>query len=216
MARAHDDVAAAYDRWASVYDSDRNPTRDLDGDVLRRECPESVSGDVLEVGCGTGKNTAWLAGRARSLTAMDFSEGMLARARGHVRDTGVRWVHHDIREPWPLPGQSFDLVLVNLVLEHVQDVAPVMQEAARVLRTGGDLFACELHPERQRRGGQAHFEDPSTGGTTYVPAFPHTVSELLDGALQAGFELSRIGEWLEDGAPADAPPRLLSLHLTTQ
>ena len=35
----------------------------------------------MELGCGTGKNTVWLAGRARALVALDFSDGMLTRAR---------------------------------------------------------------------------------------------------------------------------------------
>ena len=75
------DVAAAYDRWAGQYDDAPNATRDLDAAVVRRT-PLRVDGrDVLELGCGTGKNTAWLAARARQVLALDFSPGMLAAAR---------------------------------------------------------------------------------------------------------------------------------------
>jgi ubiquinone/menaquinone biosynthesis C-methylase UbiE len=211
MSSSNGDVAGAYDRWAGVYDADQNATRDLDAAVLRREAPAAASGDVLEVGCGTGKNTAWLAGRARSVIALDFSGGMLAKARERVTAPNVRWLHHDLRHPWPVEPRSLDLVLINLVLEHVRDVAPVFSEAARVLRPGGSLFLCELHPERQRRGGQAQFTDPASGQREYVEAFLHSTSELVNAALDAGLVLHRMGEWVEDGGVI---PRLLSLHMT--
>lgn len=206
-----DAVARAYDGWASTYDDDRNATRDLDAAVVR-QVPLAVSGaDVVELGCGTGKNTAWLAGRARKLVAMDFSAGMLAKARERVPAAHVRFVEHDLRAPWPLAGASADVVIGNLVLEHVEELSPVYAEAARVLRPGGALFLCELHPERQRRGGQAHFVDATTGDPTYVPAFRHTTAEYVNVGIAAGLQLRQLGEWIEPGAPAGAPSRLLSV-----
>lgn len=204
-------VASAYDQWAASYDEDQNATRDLDAAVLRR-APISISGsNVLELGCGTGKNTVWLAEQARSVTGIDLSEGMLARARARVPATHVRFVQHDVRAPWPVPDASVDVVVGNLVLEHVAELAPVYAEAARVLRPDGELWLCELHPERQRRGGQAHFTDSATGQTIHVAAFQHTVSEYVNGGIAAGFALRELGEWLEVEAAPEAPPRLLSV-----
>jgi ubiquinone/menaquinone biosynthesis C-methylase UbiE len=208
------DVARAYDRWAASYDADRNLTRDLDADVVRR-APLALDGsDVLELGCGTGKNTTHLAERARSVLALDFSAGMLARARQRLTAAGaahVRFARHDVREPWPVAGAAVDVVVGNLVLEHVVRLAPVFAEAARVLRPGGQLWLCELHPERQRRGGQAHFTDSTSGATVHVAAFRHTVAEYVNGGIAAGLVLRHLGEWLEAEAPAAAPPRLLSV-----
>jgi ubiquinone/menaquinone biosynthesis C-methylase UbiE len=211
-----DSVAAAYDRWAASYDDDRNLTRDLDATVLR-DAPLALDGrDVLEIGCGTGKNTEWLAERARSLVALDFSEGMLARARERLArrgtDARVRFVRHDVREPLPLPDASADVMVGNLVLEHVRDLAPVFAEAARVLRPGGTLWLCELHPYRQWRGGQAHFTDAASGETVHVSAYVHSVAEYVNGGLGAGLLLRHLGEWVEPGAPEGAPPRLLSVR----
>lgn len=204
-------MAGAYDRWSAVYDADRNATRDLDARVVRR-VPLRVEGrSVLELGCGTGKNTAWLAERTDRLTALDFSAGMLARARERVGEGRVRFVRHDVREPWPVEDGSQDAVIGNLVLEHVADLAPVYAEAARVLRPGGQLFFCELHPYRQWRGGQAHFTDPATGRVVHVTAYVHTAAEYVNTGIEAGLVLRHLGEWLEEGAPADAPPRLLSV-----
>jgi len=204
-------VADAYDRWAASYDADRNATRDLDADVVRRSALAVDGQDVLELGCGTGKNTVWLAERARSVVALDFSPGMLARARERVREAHVRFVEHDVREAWPVADGSVDVVVGNLVLEHVGALEPVYAEAARALRPGGRLLFCELHPERQRRGGQAHFTEAATGTTVHVPAHRHTVAEYVNGGLDAGLVLRHLGEWLEADAPDGAPPRLLSV-----
>jgi ubiquinone/menaquinone biosynthesis C-methylase UbiE len=205
------DVARAYDRWATQYDDDQNATRDLDAEVVRR-APLRLDGrDVLELGCGTGKNTVFLAESARVVVAMDFSDGMLAAARRRVRSPKVRFVQHDVRESWPLADGSVDVVVGNLVLEHVRDLTPIYGEAARILRPDGQLFLCELHPFRQLRGGQAHFTDPQTGKTVHVQAFTHTASEYVNSGIAAGLSLRELGEWLETGAAANAPPRLLSV-----
>ena len=167
--------------------------------------------DVLEIGCGTGKNTEWLAGESRSVVAMDFSEGMLARACARVNASNVRFVAHDVRDAWPIAAASVDVVTCNLVLEHVRALAPIFDEAVRVLRAGGQLFISELHPFRQLLGGQARFTHERSGETTFVPAFEHSVSEFINAGLAAGLQLREMGERIEDGAPADAPPRLLTL-----
>jgi malonyl-CoA O-methyltransferase len=162
----------------------------------------------------------WLAERARSLVALDFSAGMLERARTRVSAVvadrsgaaHVRFARHDVREPWPVPDAAVDTIVANLVLEHVADLGPVYAEAARTLRPGGQLLLCELHPERQRRGGQAHFTDAATGELVHVAAHRHTVAEYVNGGLAAGLVLRHLGEWLEPDAPADAPPRLLAIR----
>ena len=205
------DVAQAYDRWSRRYDDDHNATRDLDARIVRQSPLRVAGAGVLELGCGTGKNSEWLAAQARELVALDFSPGMLDVARRRVRAAHVRFVEHDITRPWPVAPATMDLVVGNLVLEHVRDLRPVYTEAARVLRPGGQLFVCELHPYRQLRGGQAHFEDTETAEIVPVTAFQHSVSEYVNGAIDAGFTVRALGEHLEENASADAAPRLLSV-----
>jgi ubiquinone/menaquinone biosynthesis C-methylase UbiE len=207
------EIARAYDRWARTYDTDANTTRDLDADVLRQSSLAIDDRDVLEVGCGTGKNTRWLAERARRVVAMDFSPGMLDVARGRVPSERVTLVQHDIRERWPVDEASVDLVIGNLILEHVANVAPIFAEAARVLRPGGVMYSCELHPYRQLRGGQAHFTDEWSGEVVFAPAFQHTIAEHVNAAIASGLSIQRLDEWTETGAASPAIPRLLSLQL---
>lgn len=208
------EIAAAYNDWAETYDTDPNRTRDLAAQVLRQVNLNFVERNVIEAGCGTGRNTGWLArpaAGAAGIVALDFSEEMLTRARDRVNDPHVRFVQHDIRNTWPVPHASADLVIAMLILEHVEMVEPVLAEAARALRAGGELFICELHPMRQLVGGQAQFTDAKTGEQHRVPAFLHDVSDYVNAGLTVGFELASLGEWRDLEAPRSSAPRLLTL-----
>ncbi len=204
-------VAEAYDRWAESYDADKNVTRDLDALVMQRTALVLEGREVLELGCGTGKNTSYLAEHAARVVAMDFSEGMISRAHERLATSNVKFIRHDVRDPWPVPPASLDLVVGHLILEHVHDLAPVFFEAARVLRPHGQLFICELHPYRQLVGAQANFVDSRTGEKVHVTAHVHTVSEYVNGGIEAGLTLRVMGEWVEEGAVPDSSPRLISL-----
>jgi malonyl-CoA O-methyltransferase len=208
---ADDDVAQAYDAWSEIYDSNANATRDLDAQVLRSQGFDLTGREVLELGCGTGKNTEHLA-QAQSVLALDFSDGMLQKARHRIGSQRVRFARHDIRQKLPVPDASFDLVVVNLVLEHVEHLGPVFAEASRSLRPQGLLFVCELHPFRQLLGKQAQFNRPGSGEKVLVTVFQHDVSDFLNAAGAAGLRLVKVEEW-RDGEEAlkSEPPRLLSI-----
>lgn len=203
------DVAALYDRWAARYDADANRTRDVAAGALR--ALPAPGGTVLEVGCGTGRNTAWLAEVADAVVAVDISEEMLARTRARLRAAPVFLVRQDVREGLPLADASFDAVVITLVLEHVERLENVLAECARVLRPGGTLRICEYHPYRQLGGGQARFGAPGCEQDVRIPAFLHMVSDHVEAGLAAGLVLERLGEWREAEAAPDAAPRVLSL-----
>ena len=205
------EIAAAYNDWAETYDIVQNQTRDLAAKVLRQVDLNLDSRKVVEVGCGTGRNTTWLAERAAEIVGLDFSEEMLAQARSRVNDPRVRFIQHDARMTWPLANASADVVIAMLILEHVENLAPVFAEAARVLNTGGQFFLCELHPTRQLTGGQAQFSNSKTGERQLISAFLHDVSDYVNAGLSSGLELEHMGEWRDADAPANSQPRLLSL-----
>jgi malonyl-CoA O-methyltransferase len=74
-------VRSGYDRWAAMYDHDGNPLQGLEGPVVREAVGDVRGLDVLDLGCGTGRHALWLAAGGATVTAVDFSAGMLAAAR---------------------------------------------------------------------------------------------------------------------------------------
>src|SRR6478735_2778113 len=99
MTQTEQSVRGGYDRWASVYDHDGNPLVALEGPVVRTAVGEPKGLDVPHPGSRTGRHTLWLAeSGARQVTAVDFSEGMLARARAKPGAERVRFVAHDLHD----------------------------------------------------------------------------------------------------------------------
>src|SRR5260370_184789 len=139
-------VKEAYTDWSATYDLDRNRTRDLDEQVTKTTLSNSSFKSILEIGCGTGKNTALLAQIGTKVHALDFSEAMLARAKAKLSFDNVTFEVADITQPWPYENRSFDLIACNLVLEHVQGLSFIFSEAARVMIESGQIFVSELHP----------------------------------------------------------------------
>jgi ubiquinone/menaquinone biosynthesis C-methylase UbiE len=209
---SNSEVTSAYDRWAKTYDSDPNRTRELAALLLRQRNLELAGRDVIEIGCGTGHNTAWLVERAEGVLAVDFSEGMLRQAKARVQSARVKFLRHDIRSAWPVADASADIIIGMLVLEHIEQVEPIFTEAARVLRVGGELYVCELHPTRQMVGRQANFINRETGEVERITAFLHDISEYVNAGLRAGLELTHMGEWRDSDGQRSDLPRLLTLQ----
>ena len=82
-------IRTGYDRWALVYDHDGNPLVALEEPFVRVAVGDVRGQAVLDLGCGTGRHTLWLAQAGATVTAVDFSEGMLAAARQMTQALGV-------------------------------------------------------------------------------------------------------------------------------
>jgi len=91
---------------------------------------------LLDIGCGAGFLSNALAREGFNVVGLDASEASLTVARGHDETKSVRY---DAGDALALPYQtaSFDAVAAMDFLEHVEDPAAVVAEAARVLRPGG-------------------------------------------------------------------------------
>ena len=100
-----------------------------------------VDRDVLDIGIGTGRTTAVLAGLARSYVGIDYSETMVRFARRRFPDADIR--HADMRDLGAFAEGSFDFVFAtNNVIDAVShdDRLKVFVETRRVLRPGGALM----------------------------------------------------------------------------
>ena len=210
MSIVHDPLSGVrdgYDRWASVYDHDANPLPALEGPHVREALGDVGGRDVLDLGCGTGRHTAWLVETGARVTAVDFSERMLERARAKVSAADVRFIVHDLHEPLPLGDASFDALVSGLVLEHLRDLERFFGEAHRVLRPGGRAVVSAMHPAMFLRDSRARFTDPDSGQVVAPGSLPHRLGDFVMAAVRAGFTLSGVGEYAPDAEFVGRFPR---------
>ncbi|WP_119079812.1 class I SAM-dependent methyltransferase [Chitinophaga alhagiae] len=204
------DTQHAYDHWAAQYDTNKNRTRDLEAVALRKKLSARSFSDCLEIGCGTGKNTMWLAERAQRVTAVDLSEEMLQKAKQKVTVPHVQFIQADITQSWHFATGWYDLVSFSLVLEHIPDLNDIFSKAAAALQPGGYVYIGELHPFKQYTGTRARFD---TGeGRQVLECFTHHVSDFTQLPLQYGLELKDVDEFFDAGN-RDEVPRILSVVL---
>ena len=104
---------------------------------------------VLELGCGTGDMWAGkedVVEKCSRLVLSDFSEGMLATAKGKLQQYGkIDYQVIDIQDI-PFEEDSFDIVIANMMLYHVPDLQKGLSEVRRVLKSGG-IFYCATFGE---------------------------------------------------------------------
>ena len=186
-------IQDAYNHWSATYDTDVNLTRDLDHTTTVNVLAGFRFNAILEVGCGTGKNTGFLSQIGGIVFALDFSTGMIHKAKEKVGSTNVYYCVADVKSAWPCETSSFELTTCNLVLEHIEGLSPVFLEAFRVLTKGGRFYVNELHPFRQYQGKKARFELGEK--TVGINSFVHHVSEYINAAEEAGFALTHFREW---------------------
>ena len=202
------DIGKAYNSWAAQYDSNENKTRDLEALSLQKILQGKSFKHCLEIGCGTGKNTAWLLTICDQITAIDLSKGMLDIAKNKIQSDKVNFIEVDITNDWTFANQTYDLVSFSLMLEHIEDLDAVFQKLAKVSDTGTRVYIGELHPFKQYAGSKARFETET--GTQVVTCFNHHVTDFIQAANDSGFQLILIDEQFDD-ADRSQLPRILNL-----
>ena len=200
-------IQRAYNNWSDTYDEDENLTRDLDKIVTKKNLGDLKFKSILEIGCGTGKNTNLFSQISESVIALDFSEGMINKARDKIQANNVTFIFSDITKKWPDEIPLVDLVACNLILEHIEYLNFIFTEASKKLVNGGKFYISELHPFRQYQGKKARFE--REGETTHINAFIHNISDFINSADSNNFKLLKLKEWWHED-DENKTPRLIT------
>lgn len=184
--------------------------------VLQLLPPLQVGMTALELGCGEGQNSRWLARRGMKCVAIDISEAQLAYARSDAERDGVtiEFVQSSIEEYDP-QGRQFDLITSSHAFEFVAEPFALVKRIAGWLKTGGTLMISTVHPVYNGEWVSADEEDgsetwgrlltnyfkpiddvreqPSGDGTPVVSrAYP--VSAWFNAFREAGLILDRLEE----------------------
>ncbi|UYL09341.1 class I SAM-dependent methyltransferase [Bdellovibrio sp. SKB1291214] len=161
---------------------------------------------VLEIGCGTGRHTKKWIEAGNTVVAIDMSPGMLAIARGKISSSKVTFVEGDFAAQKGL-AHDFDVVVESLVLEHIQNLEDFFRQAITCLKTGGDLYLSEIHPERTLSGVGAHFKPQNSDEEVHLVSFAHTQNEIERVAAAVGFKLIHSKDVLGDRKLAEQNPK---------
>jgi SAM-dependent methyltransferase len=131
--RAYDSDAAAY---AADWEDDQAAPDDLRATVAEWFTP----GPTADVGCGSGRDTAWLDAHGYPAVGYDASAGLLAQAR--ERHPGVRFAPARLPQLDGVPAGAFANVLCETVIMHLDAalVAPSVTRMLDLLRPGGTLY----------------------------------------------------------------------------
>jgi SAM-dependent methyltransferase len=167
----------------------REPNR-----FLVAEVSELPPGRALDLACGEGRNTIWLAERGWRTTGVDFSEVAIAKAREQAgaASLDVEFVCEDLLEYEPEP-ETFDLVLVFYLQLPEDELRLVLRGASGAVAPGG-TFLLVGHDLTNMTDGVGGPSDPSV---LYTP--DDIVAEL------SGLVIERAERVLRDIADEDRP-----------
>lgn len=144
-------------------------------------------GRVLDLACGEGRNAIWLASRGFEVTAVDFSDVAIERARklAAARGVEVAWVCEDVTAYEPEAG-AFDRVVILYLQVPSADFRRALGHAVRALAPGGELLLIG-HALRNLTDGVGGPSQPD------VLWDPPTLSDTL---CELGLEVARADEVL--------------------
>ncbi len=148
----------AYDRLAPVWSAttDDGPFNGgLERPALRRLIPRPLTGArVLDAGCGSGAQCAWLLDQGADVIGVDLSARMVEAAAERCGGRG-RFVVGDLAEPLPVPPGSLDGITSSLTLHYLRDWTTALASFASVLRPAGWVVLSLDHPFGAPLAGQA-------------------------------------------------------------
>ncbi|MCF6270200.1 MAG: class I SAM-dependent methyltransferase [Melioribacteraceae bacterium] len=200
-------IDEAYNLWADTYDTNDNVTRDLELAISKSILAGKSFSKIIELGCGTGKNTEWLIDKCDSLLGVDFSSEMLRKAKRKIKSDKVKFLQADLTKEWTFNNTSADLVTSSLILEHINNLDFIFAEAHKSLSVNGQFYICELHPFKQYAGSKARFE--LNNEIVKLETFVHHISDYLQSAAKNNFKLLELNEWFDEKNRAEIP-RLVS------
>lgn len=136
-------IKKRYNRVSKIYDLIEQPMELMALKKWRVEVAKELYGKVLEIGVGTGKNIPYYPENVE-VTAIDFSEKMLAKARKKAKELNkkVELIEMDAQD-MSFPDDTFDTVFTTCVFCSVPDPIQGLKEIKRVCKPGGKIIMIE-------------------------------------------------------------------------
>ncbi|MET0629139.1 MAG: class I SAM-dependent methyltransferase [Acidimicrobiia bacterium] len=166
----------------------------------RRRVCAALSGDVVELGFGTGHNVPFYPDAVTRVVAVEPSDTSWKLASERVAASNVPVERAGLDgASLPFADDSYDAVLSTWTLCTISDVVAALGEVRRVLKPGGRLHFLEhgRAPDENVRRWQRRLdplEQRLFGGC-------HLTRPIVDLVSEAGFAITELDEFYEKGAP---------------
>ncbi len=178
-------VTSKYNRIAPIYELLDLPLELFFFRKWRKEALSGLSGKVLEVGVGTGRNLKYYPAGCL-VTGIDKSEGMLEKAQEKATDMKNVTLFLMDAEHLEFPDNCFDYVVTTFVLCTIPDPVKALREMRRVLKPSGELIALEhVHSSNPFI---ARFED-LINPVLFFLLGDHTTRHTVKNVEEAGFTI---------------------------
>jgi ubiquinone/menaquinone biosynthesis C-methylase UbiE len=177
--------------FAAIYDPVMGRTEKAGLTAHRQALLTLATGDVLEVGAGTGANLALYGDGVRTLTLTEPEKPMVRRLEKHIaqRYPDAKLLRAPA-EDLPFNDRSFDTVVSTLVLCTVDDQPRALREMRRVLRPGGQLLFIEhVRSEEEKL---ARLQDRMAPINVRIGHGCNCNRPTLEGIQNAGFAVTQI------------------------
>ena len=193
--------------FASTYDRFSKGMEEAGLAEMRRNLIAGASGDVLEIGGGTGANLGYYGAGVGSVTVTEPEPPMLKRLQRKVREqSSEATVLRAPAEDLPFEDASFDTVVSTLVLCGVDDQPRAVRELRRVLRPGGRLIFIEhVRSDDPRKAKMQDRMNPLNRFMVCCDCNRPT----LDTIRSAGFEVTELERTELPKAPPFARPLIV-------
>jgi malonyl-CoA O-methyltransferase len=166
-----------YDQWASSYQEESNPIKNLSDSLVEKLLPDLKEKIVLDAGCGTGKFCALAAKNGASkILGIDLSPNMIENARGNCPLATFKC--GDL-STISLERNAMDVIICALVLGHIEKLGPALDNLLNGLRSGGLLIITDFHPFLTLIQSKRTFRNPLSGKSFEVRHYLHLFQEYF-------------------------------------
>lgn len=212
MKQNHYDNQEFFDKYSNMDRSKKGLDAAGEWKTLESLLPDFKGKRVLDLGCGFGWHCRYAKEHgAQSVTGVDLSEKMLARAKA-MGEEGITYLRDSI-EDVEFPERTFDVVISSLAFHYVVSFEKIVEKVNRFLVSGGDFVFSAEHPTFTAEGSQDWYYSEN-GEILHFPVdryfnegerqavflgetivkYHKTLTTYLNGLIQGGFEITAVVE----------------------